>query len=281
VRALVRSTARAQPLARQGVALVAGDLDDTPALQELVAGCDAVVHGAGAVRGNSQADFDRVNVAGTAHLLAAVAQQDPRPRLLLLSSIVAREPQLSWYARSKREGEKLVEQLATRDWTILRPPAVYGPGDREMLPIFQWMRRGIALVPGAAGARTALIHVSDLVRAIEDCLRSDAALGQTLALCDGRAGGYDWAEMAAIAGELWSRPVRLFQVPRWLLDSVARCNSAAARVTGRAPMLTPPKLRELRHADWVVDNRDIEAATGWRPRVELRDGLQGLNLAPQ
>jgi len=285
VRALVRDPARAQSLAASGVALVTGDLDNAAALSQLVTGCDAVVHGAGAVRGNSQHDFDRVNVAGTAHLLAALAatgqqaDQSP-PTLVLLSSIVAREPQLSWYARSKREGEKLLEQLASRRWVILRPPAVYGPGDREMLPIFQWMRRGIALVPGSPAARTALLHVSDLVRAIECCLHSEAALGQTLALGDGRDNGYDWREMAVIAGALWSREVRLVPVPRWLLDGVAHCNSALARLSGRAPMLTPPKRRELRHENWVVDNRAIAEATGWRPQVELREGLQGLDLAP-
>lgn len=261
-----------------GVSPVEGDLENGAALEQLVAGCDAVVHGAGAVRGNSQEDFDRVNVAGTANLLAAITAQSSPPKLLLLSSIVAREPQLSWYSHSKREGEKLVEQLSTPDWVILRPPAVYGPGDKEMLPIFQWMHRGIALVPGSPDARTSLIHVCDLVRAIDRCLQSDATLGQTLSLCDGRDNGYNWREMAAIAGELWHRRVRLFPVPRWLLNGVANLASLGARMTGNAPMLTPPKLRELRHEDWVVDNRAITAASGWTPRVELREGLEGLQL---
>jgi nucleoside-diphosphate-sugar epimerase len=237
-----------------------------------------VVHGAGAVRGNSQADFDRVNVAGTANLLQAVTAQAEPPRLVLLSSIVAREPGLSWYSRSKREGEALLGQYPMLRWVVLRPPAVYGPGDREMLPIFQWMHRGIALVPGSPEARNSLIHVSDLVCAIESCLHSEAALGQTLPLCDGRENGYNWHEMAAIASELWSRRVRLFAVPRWLLDSVARVNSLIAGITGAAPMLTPPKLRELRHENWVVDNRDITDATGWTPLVELMEGLRGLNF---
>jgi nucleoside-diphosphate-sugar epimerase len=148
-----------------------------------------------------------------------------------------------------------------------------------MLPIFQWMRRGIALVPGSPDARTSLIHVDDLVTAIEACLGSAGAPGQTLSLCDGREGGYSWREMAEIAGELFSRDVRLFKVPRWLLNAIARCNSATAGITRRAPMLTPPKLRELRHENWVVDNRAITAATGWNASMELPAGLKSLNLA--
>jgi 2-alkyl-3-oxoalkanoate reductase len=258
---------------------VEGDLGNAAALQQLVADCAAVVHGAGAVRGNSQADFDRVNVAGTAALLAAINAQQHPPLTILLSSLAAREPQLSWYAHSKREGERLLAQYTHLDQVILRPPAVYGPGDKEMLPIFQWMHRGIALVPGALEARTSLIHVSDLVDAIIACLQSEGANRQTLSLCDGKHQGYSWRELAAIAAQHWSRRVRLWCVPHWLLDGVAALNSRIAAVTGRAPMLTPPKLRELRHPDWVVDNDAITTATGWTPRVGLREGLEQLKIS--
>lgn len=219
-------------------------------------------------------------MAGTTALLAALRLQANPPRLLQLSSIVAREPQLSWYAHSKREGEQQLENCAALDWVIVRPPAVYGPGDKEMLPIFQWMHRGIALVPGSPEARTSLIHVSDLVDAIIACLHSADATGQTLALCDGQRDGYNWHEMAAIAAQLWSRPVRLWCVPRWLLDTIAALNGRAAAFTGRAAMLTPPKLHELRHPDWVVNNDAITAATGWTPKIELREGLQQLEISP-
>ncbi len=280
VRALVRNPAKAAALAARGAVLIEGDLANPTALLRLVADCDAVVHGAGAVRGNSQADFDRVNVAGTAAVLAAVRAQQHPAQLLLLSSIAAREPQLSWYAHSKRDGEKLLELAADLDRIVLRPPAVYGPGDQEMLPIFQWMSRGIALVPGSPEARTSLIHVSDLVAAILACLQSPAANQQTLALCDGKHNGYNWREMADIAAAHWSRPVRLWRVPRRLLDGIAALNSGTARITRRAPMLTPAKLRELRHNDWVTDNSAITAATGWRPAVGLNDGLATLKIPP-
>lgn len=280
VRALVRNPTKAADLASWGATLVEGDLENTASLQRLVANCAAVVHSAGAVRGNSQADFDRVNVAGTAALLSAIDAQSQPPLLLLLSSIVAREPQLSWYARSKWGGEQLLLQHAKLDWIIVRPPAVYGPGDKEMLPIFQWMHRGIALVPGSPEARTSLIHVTDLVDAIIACLQSAGAKRQTLTLCDGKHNGYSWRDMASIAAQHWSRRVRLWCIPRWLLNGVAGLISTIARITGNAPMLTPPKLRELRHEDWVVNNDAISSATGWTPTVGLREGLEQLKLSP-
>jgi nucleoside-diphosphate-sugar epimerase len=279
LRALARSPQQAGYLAAQGVQLVAGDLHRPGALRQLVNDCAGIIHAAGAVRGASQADFDRINVEGTANLLSAVASHAPAARLLMLSSLAAREPRLSWYAASKRGGELLLEQAPQLDWVIMRPPAVYGPGDKEMLPVFQWMSRGIALVPGDPAARISLIHVSDLVTAITACLGSAACRHQTLALCDGKPGGYDWREMAAIAGAIWGRKVRLWRVPAWLLDSVARVNILGARITGATPMLTPAKLRELRHCDWVADNAAITARTAWQPRTDLRLGLQQLRKA--
>ncbi|MCB1676122.1 MAG: NAD-dependent epimerase/dehydratase family protein [Halioglobus sp.] len=274
VRALARDPAKAIDLSRAGMCVVAGDLDNPRALRQLTSDCAAVVHAAGAVRGSSRADFDRVNVAGTAALLAALERQPEPARLLLLSSLAAREPPLSWYAHSKCAAEQLLQRAPARlDWLILRPPAVYGPGDREMLPLLALMSRGIALVPGSATARLSLVHVSDLATAVIACLQSPFTRHRTLTVCDGKAQGYDWHELAAVAAATWSRPVRLWRLPAWLLDAAARINLRLANTTGKPPMLTPPKLRELRHADWTVDNQDITALTGWTPSVSLPQGL--------
>jgi len=272
----VRSAAAATELASRGIETVRGDLEDATALETLVRGCAAVVHAAGAVRGACQADFDRVNVRGTANLLAATRAAAPAARFLLLSSLAAREPALSWYAASKRSAEALLAGDDRLDWVVLRPPAVYGPGDREMLPVFRMMARGIAPVPGSPRSRLSLVHVADLSEAIITCLESPAVRHRTFYPDDGKPGGYDWTELAAAAGAVWGRRVRLLPLPRRLLDLVARANLALAGLTGRAPMLTPAKLRELRHEDWVVDSAPLTGATGWRPGIPLAEGLARL-----
>lgn len=278
MRALVRDAARTTELAAFGADIIEGALTDQDALAKLTTGCAALVHGAGAVRGNCQEDFDRVNVDGTEAVVQQLLQHPDNPRLLLLSSVTAGEPQLSWYAHSKRGGEQVVQAQQGLDWVIVRPPAVYGPGDTEMLPVFQAMYRGIATVPGSPESRTSLIHVYDLVEAIIACLGAEGARHRTLSLGDGTEGGYNWHEMAGIAGRLWGRKVRVWQVPAPLLDAVAALNSWLAARTGRLPMLTPPKLNELRHPDWVFDNAEIHAATGWEPQIQLEQGLDLLKI---
>ena len=277
VSALVRNPDLAADLAASGVTLVAGDLDNGDALRALLDNCDVVIHLAGAVRGSSQASFDHTNVRGTQNLLEALATRKELPGLLLVSSLAAREPGLSWYARSKYLAEQCLHNgPADLDWAIIRPPAVYGPGDKEMLPVFLWMARGIAPVPGDPAARVSLIHVEDLSSAIIACLRLPRLQHQTFTLDDGTPGGYDWNEMAAIAGSVWQRKVRLVRLPGPLLDMLASTNLALSRALTYAPMLTPGKLRELRHTNWVANNAEITAITGWRPTIQLSKGLEEL-----
>lgn len=274
VRALARNPERAQAQLAEGVEIVAGDLANRASLDSLLQGADVVIHCAGAVRGSSQLQFDQTNVVGTDALLQAMSASENPPRLILLSSLAAREPGLSWYANSKYRSEQLLRTSGSGlAWIIVRPPPVYGPGDKEMLPVFRAMSRGLTPVPGEKSARISLIHVRDLVAALLACLESADMPSTDYSLCDGHAGGYDWTEMAALVEQVWQRRVRLLPIPRWLLNGFAAINLTLARMLGYAPMLTPAKLRELRHRDWVVDNDKIQAEIDWQPQIQLQQGL--------
>ncbi|GAB4265027.1 MAG: NAD-dependent epimerase/dehydratase family protein [Deferrisomatales bacterium] len=254
---------------------IPGDLADEASLERLVRGADAVVHCAGAVRGATWADFAETNVAGLARLVDAVRRQAPAARFLLLSSLAAREPHLSFYAASKREGEKVLQAHGeAMRWAALRPPAVYGPGDREVLPLFRWMGRGIGPVLGGGRARFSLVYVEDLAAAVTTLVGGAFPVGRIFALHDGRPGGYSWPEVFDTASRLTGRRIRPVRVPQALLAVAARLNAALARCTGRSPMLTPGKVRELRHRDWVCDNADITRETSWTPNVSLEEGLR-------
>lgn len=278
VRGLVRNPANAASLPA-GVLPVTGNLSRADSLQPLVAGTDAVVHCAGNVRGVTQADFDAVNVAGLVNLIAAIKAHAPASRFLSFSSLAAREPHLSFYATSKRRGEDLLEAEPTLQWTILRPPAVYGPGDREMLPLFKLMQRGYALIPGDLNARFSLIYIDDLVASVQLWLSATNAEHRIYTLEDGRPGGHDWPGVMAQFTAMSGRPVRALRPPRRLLNLVAWSNRELARLLGYAPMLTPEKLRELRHPDWVTDSLDIGRAFGWAAQISLQEGLRRTLMA--
>jgi nucleoside-diphosphate-sugar epimerase len=277
VRALSRRGADRSRLADLPIHWVEGSLGDQAALETLLEGVSAVAHCAGAVRGARQADFDRVNVDGTARLARIAAGLSVPPRFIHLSSLAAREPRLSLYADSKQRGEEALRHSASGvAWTVLRPPALYGPGDRELFPVLSAMMHGVAPVVGGPEARFSLLHVDDLCEAILRLLQDRAGSEEVFALHDGHPRGYSWAEAAAIASGVRGGRVLRLRLPPALLRPIAAANARLGRLAGRPPMLTPGKLRELRHPDWVCDNAAFTQATGWSPSIDLEQGLRRL-----
>lgn len=252
--------------------IVVGSLDDDDALVRLVAGASSLVHCAGAVRGVTRAQFDRVN-AVAAGRCAAVARDAGVEHLLLISSLAAREPELSAYAASKRGGEEAVTGNAgSMSVTIFRPPAVYGPGDREMQPLFRLMARGFAPIFGSPDARFSLIFVEDLADAVLAWARDpDPGMFE---IDDGHPGGYGWPEVCETVESITGKPVRQIPVPGALLGLPAAFNTLAGLATGYLPMLSLGKMRELRHPDWVCRGTGDSAPGGWRPRFRLAEGLR-------
>jgi 2-alkyl-3-oxoalkanoate reductase len=271
VRALVR---RPEPsLVQSGAELVHGALEDPASLEALVEAAQAVVHCAGAISARSKNEFVRVNRDGTAALAAALVVQPRPPRLLLISSLAAREPGLSAYAASKRMAEDAVrETLAGKaDFCIVRPPAVYGPGDRATLPIFRQIQRGLLFVP-AADARFSLLYVDDLAEIVARLLEAPRWDGAVMEP-DDDSGGYGWADVARIASAHLDRRVRTVPVPWLALWLPAACAQILGLVLRRAPMLTPGKLRELYHSDWTCRAAAGGPLPATSPRVTFDSGF--------
>jgi len=275
VRILVRPpTARAN-LAGTKAEFNPGDLADGESLEHLVRGARAVVHCAGAVRGAFRDAFDRVNVDGVAAIVKAATGQDTAPRFLLISSLAARHPELSFYAASKRRGEKvLAETAGAMPWAAFRPAAVYGPGDKEMLPVFRWIMRGVAPVLGDGRRRFSLLYVEDLAAAVLKWLELENPPAGVFELHDGNPGGYSWHEVIDAVSRMRGGRVLRLPIPTVVGMAVAGANQFAARRLNYAPMLTPGKIRELTYPDWVCDNEAYSRQAGWRPRVSLEEGLR-------
>ncbi|MEX2479230.1 MAG: NAD(P)-dependent oxidoreductase [Gammaproteobacteria bacterium] len=256
-----------------------GALDAPAFLDEVLSGADFVVYAAGAVRGRCVDDFWPANVAGVASVAAAAARVMTHPRIILISSLAASKAQLSDYAASKRAGEDALRACAGIEWTILRPPAVYGPGDREMRPLFTAIRRGLAVIVGPQGQRLSLLHAADLARAVAAIIDGfEHCVGACYELDDGHPQGYGWADIIAQANN-GSRTLSV-RIPRAVLDRLARWNVALPHRRRHLPMLSPGKVRELSEPSWLCNNQALTAATGWLPRIRLREGVAELFASP-
>lgn len=258
----VRALARREQPPREGVAWIAGDLLSPGALLE---GVDAVIHVAGVVNAPDRAGFVAGNVEGTRTVLAA-ARAGGVARFVHVSSLAAREPALSDYGWSKAEAERRVEGSGL-DWAIVRPPAVFGPRDGEMLELFRLARRGIVPLP-PAGGRLSVIAVADLARLLLALAAPGAPAHLMVEPDDGRAGGWDHRDLARAIGAAVGRAALPLPLPRALLELAALADRA---VRGRRAKLTADRVRYFCHPDWVAHAHPSPAL--WQPRLETRAAL--------
>lgn len=273
VRALVRNP---DSLAQtDDVEVVRGSLEDPDSLRRLVDGADVVIHCAGAIKARSSKEFQAINAGGTELLAQAVTEAKSRPRVMLVSSLAAREPSLSPYAASKHAAEEvMIGKEPDLEYCVVRPPAVYGPGDRSTLGLFRQLVRGYAIVPWRVRGRFSLIYIDDLVAAMERLLAVPKWNGSVIEPDDGRAEGYSWTDLAEIASAHLGRPVKCLSVPFQAVWLPVAVNEAVSSVLGKSPMLTKAKLRELFHPDWVCKLSRPRVLGEWQPRTRFKEGFE-------
>jgi len=262
----VRALARAAQPVTAGVEWIEGAIDPARHLDRLVDGVDAIIHVAGAINAPDRAGFAACNIDGTAALLGA-AQAAGVTRFVHVSSLAAREPALSDYGWSKAEAERRVE-MSGLDWTIVRPPAVYGPGDREMLELFRMAKRGFMVVP--PDGRVSLIEVSDLCRVLLACARQ-TGLKRVFEVDDGTVRGYSHRELAALIGDAVGKRVSVMHAPGGMLRGVSMIDRL---VRGKRAKLTRDRVRYFCHPDWVARRSMAPPVRLWKVKITAADGLR-------
>jgi uncharacterized protein YbjT (DUF2867 family) len=260
-------TRKPQP-PRQGLSWIAGDLANQTALQAMARDADAVIHVAGVVNAPDRGGFERGNVEGTLNVIEA-ARAAGTARLVCVSSLSAREPGLSDYGASKARAEKLV-RASGLDWTIVRPPAIFGPRDTEMLDLFKVARFGF--VPMPKEGRASVIHVADLARLLLALVPGgEAVTGRSFEPDDGRVNGWSHYELArAIGWAMGGRP-RVIGLSPATLHRAARADRFVRRSRAK---LTPDRAAYFSHPDWVVSHGARPPVQLWQPRIETREGLK-------
>ena len=262
----VRALTRRAQKARDGVTWVDGSLSDRESLRELVDPCDAMIHVAGVLNARDEATFHAGNVEGTLNVLAASTAAGIR-RFVHVSSLAAREPGLSMYGASKAKAEKLVERSGL-DWAIVRPPAVYGPGDRETLELFAMAKRGVVLLPPRG--RLSVIHVGDLAQLLLALANADAPSRIVVEPDDGKQGGWSHNEFAQALGKAVGRSGIRLSMPSPLVRFGAVLDQLIRRDGAK---LTPDRAAYFCHPDWVSNSDQLPPATLWKPQIPTEDGL--------
>jgi len=274
----------------KGVSAVRGRFDDQEALRQAVQGVDRIIHLAGITKAADEAGFDEGNVMPLRHLLAAVQKHNPGlKRLVLVSSLAAAGPAgegchgvresddprpVSAYGRSKLRAERLaLDAAGSLPVTIVRPPAVYGPGDRDVLQVFQMLARSVLISAGRSERqRFSMIYVDDLVRGIMAAARSERASGHTYYITSAQS--WSWDDVISAA-----RPVfgfgRLHRIslPKPLVHMIGAAGGIAGAITGKPPLINRDKANELVQDYWVCSPEKASRDLGFTAGTSLEEGI--------
>ena len=262
----VHALTRREQAPREGVDWIAGDLASREALERLVDGVDAVIHVAGTISGRSAAAFELGNVAGTLAMLAAATAGGVH-RFVHVSSLAAREPKLSLYGGSKCRAEELVHSSGL-DWAIVRPPAVYGPGDKETLELFRMAKLGLMLMPPKG--RVSVIHADDLSRLLLALVGPTAPGNILIEADDGKPGGWTHREFARALAAAVGTKAAVISSPGILLRLAARADQL---LRGEKAKLTVDRAAYFSHRNWVVEPKRACPPQLWRPQIDTMEGL--------
>lgn len=285
VRCLVRRTSDLTFIRGLPVEWVYGDIARGEGLEAACASVDAVCHFAGATKARDRETYFQVNAEGTRRLLAACERV--AAHFVYASSLAAAGPSpdgrpideshppqpLTFYGQSKLQGEQFCHEYADRfPMVILRPPAVYGPRERDIYFYFQMVNRGVELLLGRGERRASFVFVQDLVALVLRVLEDDRAVGQTYFVAEGKS--YDWREMSElVATALGKRTVRVV-VPEGLLPAIAAVAGLQARFTGQPALLNDQKLIELRQRYWVCSAEKAHRELGFEAQYDLATGVR-------
>jgi nucleoside-diphosphate-sugar epimerase len=266
-----------------------GAVDDQQSCIEATAGVTGIIHAAGLVKAKSSQEFLRVNTEGTENLLIGAQKAGTVKRFVFVSSQAVGGPSdaagtpvrigsetapVTAYGRSKLAAERiLLSAKKSVPVTILRPPAIYGPRDREILVFFKAVKSGVLPLTNPLEAKYSMIYGPDCAAACIMALDKELESGTVLFVDDGKP--VSFREMierveAALGKKAWMR----VPMPQGLIRGVAALTEVYGRVTNQAVMLTRDKCNELHAPGWVCDGTEALTALGWKPTVQFAEGVK-------
>lgn len=264
-----------------------GDITQPETLPAMVSGIDYIVHNAGVVKAKRRETFFAVNEQGTRNLLDAVVAHNPDVRkVVLISSLAAAGPSptgdpikesdpchpITTYGESKLAGEQAGLAYADKMHVVaIRPPGVYGPGDKEMFALFQTARKGLKPLIGDLDRRIQLVHVDDLVRGVSMAVQGETKSGEAYFLAESQS--YSMREMMTIFQLAVSRKSITLRIPGGLFRVIGSVSETFCKLTGAAPMISREKVGELL-ADWQIDTGKAREAFGFESKIDLTTGAR-------
>jgi len=260
---------------------------DERALASATTNADYVVHIAGVTKAKNTREYRVANVDTTRAILSASQKSGKLKKFCLISSLTASGPSpdgiprreeahnapITAYGRSKLEAEHVCNEFrGSLPTVILRPPAVYGPRDRDVFEMFKWINRGVAPIMGPRKKTLSLIHSADLARGIVDATLSDKTIGKTYFIANENP--YAYTDLVSLAAEILGRKVTFLPIPIPIIYAAATIVQLASWFTSQTPVLNLDKVRDLITPHWICDIERLRSDIGFVEQISIAEGFR-------
>jgi nucleoside-diphosphate-sugar epimerase len=288
VRCLVRKTSKLKYLQHPSIEIVYGGLDASTDWNSVLADVDTIYHVAGKTFARRAADYYTVNHKGTEAIAgAALRFRKSIKRFVLISSLAATGPSpdgvlvneatlarpVTPYGKSKLMGEEALRTIGDLlPWTIVRPPAVYGPRDYGVYEFFKMIAGGFFPMIGNYDKLVSLVHVRDLVEGILLAAESKSAVGRTYFISSDEA--YSQARLAGQIADILGKRTRRIAIPKPVAWAVALGAEGLAALTRKPPVINRDKVKDLSQRCWGCSIDRARKELGYSQKVPLEDGLR-------
>lgn len=288
IRCLVRHKSDLQWIQGLDIEFIFGDATHPHTLKRAVVGVDKIYHLAGLVKAHYPSDYYRVNYLGTKNLIETCALYNQgMKRFIFCSSLAAAGPSpngiplseedechpVSDYGKSKLKAETVLKKyMSNLPITVVRPPPIYGPRDREILNLFQAAKMGVLPLLGGRNRYVDICYVQDVVNALLLAGEIDLALGQTFFVSGGEI--CTWEEIGDIVSSILDRKVTKLSLPQILIDITVLMMESSLRLSRKPPSITRQKIVEMRQKYWICDSKKIRELLGYRPQTTVHDGIR-------
>jgi len=288
VRCLVRKQSNLRWIADLDIECYYGSLADKKSLYKGLENIDVIFHVAGVTKARTEKEYYAGNYEATKNLCDAVLEVNPDlKRFIHISSQAAVGPSpslipidenvnpnpLTYYGKSKLAGEKYVVELKEKlSVTILRPPAVYGPRDTDILEFFRTVKTGIIPQLGGSDKYLSLIHVRDLVRGIIRAAEIKKSIGKTYFITSPKP--YPWSEIAQTTLKVLNKKGFRIPVPLALMKGVALVSEGVSTFTNKPALVNNQKIIEMEQDFWTCSPDRAKKDLGFEAQISLEDGIR-------
>ncbi|MBI3189813.1 MAG: NAD-dependent epimerase/dehydratase family protein [Ignavibacteriales bacterium] len=288
LRCLIRKTSSLEWLKHLPIEYVYGDLFDEKVLQSVVQDVDYVYHLAGITKAKTKEEYFRGNHLATKNLLRAVLKFNPNvKRFVHISSQAAVGPSLNGkavdeqtpfhpittYGISKMEAEKECLQLMNKlPITITRPPAVYGPRDKDVFEFFNTMNKGLQPMIGFGKKYVSLVHVKSLVDGIILAGEHPKGVGQTYFISSEQF--YHWKEIGELTASIMQKKVFRLKVPIWGVYVIGLFAEIFSKFSSKPALLNLEKVKDIIQDAWTCDISKAMNEVGYRESISLGKGIR-------